>query len=148
MKKQAKEDARKRIVYFYNDAAGGNAKSTVNFFVKKGIKRRTVYATLQRYKKYGLTTDLPRSGRPAKLSNRKLASLVRKINNKAGISQRQLANHCNIAQSTIPKNVKRRTKVRIYKHTKAPKYSKSQWERVRKNCGHYIEKFRMIILSS
>ena len=34
MKKQAKEYARKRIVNFYNDAAGGNAKSTVNFFCK------------------------------------------------------------------------------------------------------------------
>ena len=87
MKKQAKEDARKRIVNFYNDAAGGNAKSTVNFFVKQGMKRRTVYATLQRYKKYGLTTDLPRSGRPAKLSNRQLSSLVRNVNNKGGISQ-------------------------------------------------------------
>ena len=88
MKKQAKEDARKCIVNFYNDAAGGNTKSIVNFFVKQRMKRRTVYATLQRYKKYGLTTDLPRSGRLAKLSNRKLASLIRKVNNKAGISQR------------------------------------------------------------
>ena len=87
MKKQAKEDARKRIVNFYNDAAGGNATSTVNFFVKQGMKRRTVYATLQHYKKYGLTTDLPRSGRRVKLSNRKLVSLVRKVNNKAGVSQ-------------------------------------------------------------
>ena len=140
MKKQAKEDARKRIVNFYNDAAGGNAKSTVNFFVKQGMKRRTVYTTLQHYKKYGLTTDLPRSGRPVKLSNRKLASLVRKVNNKAGVSQRQLAKHYNVAQSTISRNLKKRTKVRIYKRTKAPKYSKSQWERVRKNCGQLYRK--------
>ena len=57
MKKQAKEDARKRIINFYNDATGGNAKSTVNFFVKQEMRRRTVYATLQHYKKYGLTSD-------------------------------------------------------------------------------------------
>ena len=121
MKKQAKEDVRKLIVNFYNDVAGGNAKSTVNFFVKQAMKRRIVYATLQHYKKYGLTTDLPRSGRPVKLSNRKLASLVRKVNNKAGVSQRQLAKCYNVAQSTISRNLKRRTKVRIYKRTKAPK---------------------------
>ena len=36
--------------------------------------------------------------------------------------------------------MKRRTKVRIYKRTKAPKYSKSQWERVRKNCGQLYRK--------
>ena len=104
------------------------------------MKRRTVYATLQHYKKYGLTTGLPRSGRPVKLSNRKLASLVRKVNNKAGVSQRQLVKHYNVAQSTISRNLKRRTKVRIYKRTKAPKYSKSQWERVRKNCGQLYRK--------
>ena len=49
------------------------------------MKRRTVYATPQRYMKYGLTTDLPRSGRPVKLSNRKLATLVRKVNNKVRV---------------------------------------------------------------
>ena len=90
------------------------------------MKRRTVYATLRRYKKYRLTTDLPRPGRPAKLSNRKIASLVRKVNNKAGISQRQLAKHYNVAQSTTSKNLKSRTKARVYKRTKASKYSKSQ----------------------
>jgi hypothetical protein len=34
MNKQEKEDARKRIVNFYNDAAGGNLEKTVNFFFK------------------------------------------------------------------------------------------------------------------
>ena len=30
MSKHARKDTRKRIVNFYNDAAGGNLKSTVN----------------------------------------------------------------------------------------------------------------------
>ena len=59
MSKHAREDARKRIVNFCNDAAGGNLKSTVNYFVKQGMKRRTVYSILQRYKQYGITKDLP-----------------------------------------------------------------------------------------
>ena len=59
MSKHAREDARKRIVNLYNDAAGGNLKCTVNYFVKQGMKRQTVYSTLQRYKQYGITKDLP-----------------------------------------------------------------------------------------
>ena len=42
MSKHAREDARKRIVNFYNDDVGGNFKCTVNYFVKQGMKRRTV----------------------------------------------------------------------------------------------------------
>ena len=35
----AREDARKRIVNFYNDAAGGKLKSTVNYLVKQGNEK-------------------------------------------------------------------------------------------------------------
>ena len=59
MSKHAREDARKRIVNFYNDAAGGNFKSTVNYFVKQKMKRRMVYSIVQRCKQYGITKDLP-----------------------------------------------------------------------------------------
>ena len=58
MSKHVREDARKRIVNFYNDAAGGNLKSTVNYFVKQEMKRRMVYSILQRYKQYGITKKL------------------------------------------------------------------------------------------
>ena len=59
MSKHAREDARKRIVNFYNDAADGNLKSTVNYLVKQRIERRMVYSVLQRCKQYGITKDLP-----------------------------------------------------------------------------------------
>ena len=76
MSKHAREDARKRIVNFYNDGAGGNFKSTVNYFLKQGMTRRTVCSIVQRYKQYGITKDLSRFGRPVKLSSRKLDDLV------------------------------------------------------------------------
>ena len=57
MSKHAREDVRKRIVNFYNDAAGGNSKSTVNYFVKQEMKRRMVCSILQRYKQYRITKD-------------------------------------------------------------------------------------------
>ena len=106
-----------------------------------------VYSILQRYKQYGITKDLPRSGRPVKFRSRKLGDLVRKIN-KSGVSQRQHAWRFKMAQSTISRNLKRRTNIKIYKRTKAPKYSKDQSERVEKLVVNYIEKFPTVVLSS
>ena len=62
----AKEDARKRIVNFYNDATGGNLKSTVNYFVEQGMEKRMVYSILQQYR---ITKDLLRFSHPVKLSS-------------------------------------------------------------------------------
>ena len=56
MSKHKREDARKRVANFYNDAAGGNFKCTVNYFVKQGMKRRTGYSILQQC---GITKDFP-----------------------------------------------------------------------------------------
>ena len=98
MSKHAREDVRKRIVNFYNDATSGNLKSTVNYFVKQGMERRMVYSILQQYR---ITKDLPRFGHPVKLSSRKLGDLVRKINNKSGVSQRHHAQRFMVTQSTI-----------------------------------------------
>ena len=97
MSKHAREGARKRIVNFYNDATGGNLKSTVNYFVKQEMKRRMVYFILQQYR---ITKDLPRFGHPVKLNSRKLGNLVGKLN-KSGVSQRHHARRFMVTQSTI-----------------------------------------------
>ena len=138
MSKHAREDARKRIVNFYNDAADGNLKSVGNYFLKQGMERRMVHSILQRYKQYRITKDLPRFDHPVKLSSRKLGDLVRKINNESGVSQRHHARRFMVAQSTIFRNLKERTNIKIYKRTKAPKYSKDQSE-------HAQNTFRSII---
>ena len=98
MSKHAREDARKRIVNFYNDVADGNLKSTVNYFVKQRMERRMVYSILQQYR---ITKDLPRFGHTVKLSSRKLGDLVRKINNKSGVSQCYHAWNFKVVQSKI-----------------------------------------------
>ena len=140
MSKHAREDARTSIVNFYNDAAGGNLRSTVNYFVKQGMERQMVYSILQRYKQYRMTKELPRFGYPVKLSSRKLGDLVRKINNKSSISQRHHARRFMVPQSKISQNLKRRTSIKIYKRTKMPKYSKDQSERAQNTSRSIISK--------
>jgi IS30 family transposase len=46
---------------------------------------------------------------------------VKSINIRCGVSQRKLAEHFNVYQSTISRNLGRRTSVAIRKRTKAPK---------------------------
>ena len=111
---QNREELRKRIVNFYNDAVGENVKATVKFFVQQGFKQRMIYYVLKRYKERATTENLPRSGRLVKISNKKLSGLVRKVNNKVGVSQRRLAKHYSVNQSTISKHLKRRTNIRIW----------------------------------
>ena len=45
-----------------------------------------------------------------------------------------------VAQSTIFRNLKKRANIKIYKRTKAPKYSKDQSERTQKTCGQLYRK--------
>ena len=78
---------------------------------------------------------------PVKLSSRKLGDLVRKINNKSGVSQRHHARHFMVAQSTIFSKFKEKNEnIKIYKRTKAPKYSKDQSERAQNTSRSIISK--------
>jgi IS30 family transposase len=92
---------------------------------------------------------LPRSGRPAKLSNNKVAGLTRIIDNKTGVSQPRLAKQYNVSPSAISRTISKRRNIRIYKHKKAPKYSEEQQKRAQKetvdNC---IVEFQAIVSSS
>ncbi|CAF1317344.1 unnamed protein product [Rotaria sordida] len=97
------------------------------------MKRSTIYNTIKRYKKYKTTEDLLRSGRPVKLNNNQVAGLVRKINNKAGVSQRRFAKHYNVSQATISRTINKRTNIRKYKREKASKHSNDQQQRAQKN---------------
>ncbi len=86
-----REALAKLFVIFYQNHKTNSKKSTISHFSKTGIPRSTLYRILKKYTKHAKTTFFPKSGRPPKISNRQVQSLVKKVNNKAGISQRKLA---------------------------------------------------------
>ena len=70
MTRDEREAFEQRICNFYCDSANKSVKTTVNYFVKQNIPRRTIYYILNKYLKYGTTKDQPRSGRLLKFSDK------------------------------------------------------------------------------
>ena len=71
MTRAQREVLEQRICNFYCDAAKKSVKTTGNYFKKQN----TVYYILKKYLRYGTTKDLPRNGRPVKLSTKDLLNL-------------------------------------------------------------------------
>ena len=78
---------------------------------------------------------MPKSGRPKKISDQQLKKLVHSVENQVGVNQRRLGRQFGIRHSTISRNLKKRTSVKVYKRRPAPKYvNKDQQRRARSNC--------------
>ena len=92
------------------------------FLKTKNIPRQTNYDILKKYNLHKTRTFLSKSGRPAKISDKEVQSLVKTVNNKTGISQRRLGRQFGEHQSTISRTLKKRTSVKIFTRRKAPKY--------------------------
>ena len=86
MTRDEREALEQRICNFYCDSSNKSVKTTVNYFIKQNIPRRTVYYILNKYLRYGITKDQPRSDRSLKLSNKKLNDIVKSVNNRSDIS--------------------------------------------------------------
>jgi transposase len=91
MAQKEREALAKLVVTFDKNQTNTSKKSTISHFVKAGIPRSTLYRILKKYAEHGTTTFFPKSGRPAKISTQQVKSLVKKVNNKTGVSQRKLA---------------------------------------------------------
>lgn len=129
MGRREQEELAKAIVTHHIRCAHSVLKTTVNYFESQGIPRRTIYNIMKKYTTH-LTTDfLPRSGRPSKISSKRLKSLIHAVENKTGVSQRRLGRRFRVHQSTISRVLKTRTSVRVLKRQTAPKYSNDDQER-------------------
>ena len=141
MTRDEREALSQRICNFYFDAANKSVKTTVYYFKKQNIPQSTIDYILKKYLRHRTTTDLPRSGRPVKLSTKNLNKLVKPVNNRCGSSQRKLGRRFRVDHSTISRNLRHRTSIVIRKRRKAPKMdSEQQQRRARKNCGKLYRK--------
>ena len=89
---------------------------------------------MKKYNVHKTTTVLSKSGRPPKISDKEVQSLVKTVNNKTGISQCRLGRQFAVHQSTISRPLKKRTSVKIFTRRKAPKYrNENQKHRAQSN---------------
>ena len=141
MTHEEREALSQRICNFYYDSTKKSVKTTVNYFKKQNVPQSTIYYVLKKYLQYRTTKDLSRSGRPLKLSKKNLNNIVKYVNNRCGLSQRQIARRFKVHYSTISRNLQRRTSIVIRKRRKASKMNNEQQQvRARKNCGTLYRK--------
>ena len=135
LKKAESKMLNKRVVTFFKNESKEVLKYIVNHFKKENVPVRTVYNIITRYRKHNSTNYLPKSVRPKKISDQELKTLVRLVDNKVAVSQHCLGRRFKVNQSTISRNLKKRTLVRVYKRRSAPKYiSMDQQKRVKSSC--------------
>lgn len=97
MKRNGREQLAKRVVTHHINVSNYCKKSTVFHFVKAGISRSTIYRISTNYDEHGQTSFLLKSGRPTKISDKLLKSLVKLVDNKTVISQRKLGQRFSVA---------------------------------------------------
>ena len=129
-KKIESEQLAKRVVTFYNNEGGRVRKQTAAHFKKEKVPERTICNIISKYLTYNTTEIRPKSGRPRKISDQKLRSLVKCVEDRVGVSQRRLGRRFNVSQSTISRNLKARTSVRVYKRRSAPKYTSTDQQHI------------------
>ena len=141
MTRDEREALAQRICNFFSDSSNCSVKATVNYFKKQNIPQTTIYNILRRYRDHGTTKYLSKSGRPRKISEKQLNSIVKSVNNRCGISQRKLGRRFGVHHSTISRNLRKRTAIVIRKRRKAAKMSSDDQEnRAKKNCGKIYRK--------
>ena len=90
LKKAESEMLAKRVVTFFKNESKEVLKHTVNHFKKENVPVITIYNIITRYRKHNSTNYLSKTGRPKKISDQELKTLVRLVDNKVGVSQHRL----------------------------------------------------------
>ncbi|CAF1365122.1 unnamed protein product [Rotaria sordida] len=129
MTRSEREHQAKRIVQHYVNVANRQKKVTVNHFLQEQIPRPTIYSIIKKFEEFGVVGDKSRSGRPSKLSKRKLTRLKRLTDQKTGISLRQIAPKFDINISTLSRHLTAMG-ITYRKKKRAPKYTDKQLEEV------------------
>lgn len=143
MVKEEREALQKRVVQFYVGNANYRKSVVAKHFAAEGISRSTIYAMIKKYEDHGRVGDLPRSGRPAVKSTRKLkASIVRMFDGKDRISTRIAAARLNVSKSLIHRIKLKDCGIKSYRKAKAPKYINDQEARAEKNARSLSRKLR------
>ncbi|CAH1110822.1 unnamed protein product [Psylliodes chrysocephalus] len=108
-------------------------KEIVNIFRNENISVSTIYQAIRECEEGIPCSNLPKSGRPRKLSAVQANRLVLFVKNTIGPSTRKLGRRFGICRMTVSREFKRNV-LKYRKRRKCPKYTVNQLERIPRCC--------------
>lgn len=118
-------------------------KSIADHFIDENHPKMTVYRYIKCWEEKKPLARQKGSGRVAKIMNqRNLKRLIKAVENRSGISTRQLATKFKCDQSYIVKTLKRKTNIKYRKKILIPLRNEDQKQRIRPCCSRMMKKFR------
>ena len=96
--KELVKDIRDKIVDLHTAGMGYKKISK-----QLGEKLSTVGAIIRKWKKHKVTTNLPRSGAPSKISPRRISMMMRKVRDQPSTTQEELVNDLKAVGTTVTK---------------------------------------------
>lgn len=83
--KELPEDVKEKIIFYHTSGKGYKAISKI-----MGLHRSTVRTIISKWKTHGTVMNLPRSGRPTKISPRTQRKIIQEVTKKPKITSKEL----------------------------------------------------------
>lgn len=133
----------KQRVYSYCESHWNNGKKSIaNHFIAEKHSKRTIYHYIQCWEKRLPLERKKGSGRIAKIMTPKnIKQLVKMVDNRSGVSTRQLGRKFKCDQSHIVKTLKNKAGIKYRKKITVPLRTEKQKGVIRPRCGRILKKF-------
>lgn len=102
--KEIPEDVKEKIIFYYKSGKGYNAISKI-----MGLHRSTVRTIISKWKTLGTVMNLPRSGRPPKISTKVKRKIIKEVTKKPEITPKELQACLALAKVKVSEVTIRRT---------------------------------------
>ncbi|CAF1570933.1 unnamed protein product [Rotaria magnacalcarata] len=139
-------DLRQRI---YDLLGQMNKCEVVKYLQKEGIARSTIYSIIKRCENGISIQEKPGKGRPPTLNQKKQLKLRNLVENRIGVSRRQLARKFLVSRYCIMRNIKK-LGLKYYKRQKTPKYNQKQLDQMTWGCRklrrNFIDSKKFIVM--
>ena len=132
-----KRIGRKKLIgSFYEKNWQHGKRYTVKHFEKMGVSKTTTYRILKECDEGCPMQRKSGSGRPAKKMKKvRVRALLRYLEGKVGVSQRQAAKKFGVSQSYVAKIIKEKSSIRYFRRQPVPAATEEQKKKQKRRCS-------------
>uniref|UniRef100_A0A672NXR3 Uncharacterized protein n=1 Tax=Sinocyclocheilus grahami TaxID=75366 RepID=A0A672NXR3_SINGR len=123
--KEIPEDVKEKIIFYHKSGKGYKAISKI-----MGVHRSTVRTIISKWKTLGTVMNLPRSGRPTKISPRTQRKIIQEVTKKPEITSKELQASLALAKIKVHDSTIRRRLGQIRKRERVSKRKTLQKKKI------------------